>query len=140
MNKNAKAWVTTLRSGRYRQGRNVLHQGKKYCCLGVACDLAIKAGVKIAVFTGGGVNRDITTYDGVADTLPKSVQNWLGLRTDVGEFRPPKNFTVENNAFGGVCNTLTALNDSAQLSFKKIADIIESQPKGLFKTRKRRKK
>lgn len=36
-------WVAALRSGRYVQGKNRLRQGeegkKKYCCLGVLCDL-----------------------------------------------------------------------------------------------------
>jgi hypothetical protein len=39
MNKEWKEkWVKALRSGRYQQGRNVLREGDRYCCLGVLCE------------------------------------------------------------------------------------------------------
>lgn len=33
-------WIEALRSGRYKQGMHVLRDGDKFCCLGVAADLA----------------------------------------------------------------------------------------------------
>jgi hypothetical protein len=40
MNKEWKAkWVKALRSGKYRQGRTRLYDGKFYCCLGVLKEL-----------------------------------------------------------------------------------------------------
>lgn len=30
-------WIRALRSGRYKQTQNQLHDGKAYCCLGVLC-------------------------------------------------------------------------------------------------------
>lgn len=30
-----RKWVKALRSGRYEQGAGALHDGKRYCCLGV---------------------------------------------------------------------------------------------------------
>ena len=35
-------WVAALRSGEYKQGRDVLHNNKSntYCCLGVLCRVA----------------------------------------------------------------------------------------------------
>lgn len=32
-------WLEALRSGKYKQGRNLLRNGDKYCCLGVLCDI-----------------------------------------------------------------------------------------------------
>lgn len=38
-----KRWADVLESGEYAQGRQVLRTvDNKYCCLGVACDIAIK--------------------------------------------------------------------------------------------------
>lgn len=33
-------WIKALRSGRYRQGKNTLKEGRYYCCLGVLCTVA----------------------------------------------------------------------------------------------------
>lgn len=34
-------WLKALRSGEYKQGQSELYNGEdKYCCLGVACDVA----------------------------------------------------------------------------------------------------
>lgn len=33
-------WVKALRSGKYEQGKSLLKNRNKFCCLGVACDLA----------------------------------------------------------------------------------------------------
>lgn len=32
-------WIEALRSGKYRQTREILKDGKGYCCLGVLCDV-----------------------------------------------------------------------------------------------------
>lgn len=32
-------WIAALRSGEYRQGRETMRQGDRYCCLGVLCDV-----------------------------------------------------------------------------------------------------
>ena len=34
-----KKWLKALRSGKYKQGRDALRIGNKFCCLGVLCDL-----------------------------------------------------------------------------------------------------
>ena len=38
-------WVTALRSGEYAQGNGHLRKDDEYCCLGVLCDIAVKAAV-----------------------------------------------------------------------------------------------
>ena len=37
-----KAWVKALRSGEYEQCRARLHDGKGFCCLGVAIDVLVE--------------------------------------------------------------------------------------------------
>ncbi len=50
MNQKVKElWVKALRSGEYQQGKEHLRKDGQYCCLGVLCDLAIKAGLLYGV-------------------------------------------------------------------------------------------
>src|SRR2546428_66571 len=54
LNKNAQKWVDALLSGKYKQTEGVLcsvsDKGKlSFCCLGVACEVAIANGVKLNV-------------------------------------------------------------------------------------------
>lgn len=109
MNENAKAWVAALRSGEYTQGQGQLVERHPdtdeligHCCLGVACVIAEQA-------TGVGFVE--------GEILPRRVQRWLGLRTPAGE--------IKGNL------ALTELNDEGH-SFDYIADLIESEPEGLF--------
>ena len=40
LNELAQTWVAELRSGKYKQGQNVLRsEDNEYCCLGVLCEL-----------------------------------------------------------------------------------------------------
>jgi len=125
MNDNAKQWVSVLRSSRFKQGTGALHvtrrteDGDELCCLGVACVLAREAGVPVAVM----LMEDEATvaYDGSFGTLPPRVFSWLGLATVDGEF----------SAGTPIPDSLASRNDSGS-TFAEIADIIESEPKGLF--------
>lgn len=45
---NIVKWCEALESGEYEQTKDCLHEnGDGYCCLGVACELAILDGVAI---------------------------------------------------------------------------------------------
>ena len=133
LNPNAQKWVDALRSGEYKQTRESLRNDEgnepKFCCLGVACDLYAKeTNVDGWQKIETGVN---TLYKFVSEessseaALPRPVAEWLGLNSVEGEFDPEL-------AGLRVC-TLIALNDDRdRYDFKKIADIIESQPEGLF--------
>lgn len=119
-----KQWIKALRSGKYKQGRSFLHKhtknGDHYCCLGVLCDLAVKAGVIDSPTYNASEN--IFEYGKKKDTtlLPYKVQKWAGLRTDGGNFCTSK-FT----------DNLAELNDEGK-RFTTIATFIESRPEGLF--------
>lgn len=114
MNDNAKKWVAALRSGNYRQTQGNLHDDAGYCCLGVACEVALKAGLALDVSRS---NDCLTGYDGHYCLLPNSVKAWLGLRTCTGSIDAV---------------SLTDRNDTDRWSFSQIADLIESEPPGLF--------
>ena len=121
--KARKLWVEALRSGKYKQGRMALRVDDRYCCLGVAVDLAIKNDIikgrwkrstdPVAALPLHGEAYKIGTLTYV---LPVKVRQWLGLNTDSGDFN---------------AHTLTTMNDHGA-SFMKIAALIESEPNGSF--------
>jgi hypothetical protein len=113
MNPEIRAkWVAALRSGKYKQGRKALRDGDTFCCLGVLCDLAVRAGVAGATAPdsdAGGELGGWWSYDGRVDYLPESVMDWAGLAT------PNPNSGDE---------FLAEYNDSGW-SFARIADAID---------------
>lgn len=132
LNENAKKWVETLRSGRFEQGKKWLCVDGKYCCLGVACELAIESGIlltKTNEYHMGGSHvvyhavNTVFSDSGNTTVLPRAVQDWLGLRTEQGTF--------SRDGF----SSLAAKNDLGLTTFSEIADIIESEPDGLFTAR-----
>lgn len=116
MNANAKLWVEALRSGKYEQGTGYLCRGGKYCCLGVAGELATEAGViNRSVYTVDDV--ETARFDGFDGSLSLLLRQWIGLRDGAGSYRG---------------DSLAMLNDCRGKTFAEIADIIESEPEGLF--------
>src|SRR5438034_10523444 len=113
-----KLWVKALRRGEYRKVKGTLHREGKFCCLGVLCYLAVKAKV-IEPF-----NLE-SLYWGDSLALHRAVMAWVGLADAIGSYEE-----------SGANLSLAALNDGADnkraLTFKQIADVIESEPKGLF--------
>lgn len=112
---NIRKWVDALRSGNYRQGVDTLKAVMSsdgvpsYCCLGVACELALHEGIVtqniIRGHSGFGEERN-------TGSLPTEVQQWLGIYSD-------------NPYIPGIDETLLCLNDVVQLDFLLIADLIE---------------
>jgi len=104
-----------LRSGEYQQGTNCLRNSEdEYCCLGVACKLFHESTGKLEPIYN--VRPQRYAYGSDRNILPAEVKNWLGLRECAGDF-------------GARC--LSFENDKGK-SFAEIADIIESEPEGLF--------
>ena len=133
LNANAQKWVDALRSGKYTQTRGALRSDEgnnpKFCCLGVACDLYAKE-TSMDGWWRKSKNGEFPLYKFVSgcssseDALPILVAEWLGLKTVEGAFIPDHT--------GLRLGSLIALNDDLRLDFAQIADIIESQPEGLF--------
>ncbi len=122
MTNNTKKWLNALRSGKYQQRRGFLNKGGKFCCLGVACELAIEDGVplvKIPVVQPKDVypldpldplDPDVVfSYNGMCGLLCDSVEKWLGCNVHQ--------------------NMLIELNDKRHYTFEQIAEYVESLDK-----------
>lgn len=117
--------VKALRSGKYTQGRGCLEAARDIgaapagsnCCLGVGCRVAIEDGLDIKVEVDDGVVR----FNGEGGMLPDSVMNWYGFATSNGMYRS-----------NGEHTSLISNNDDDLMTFEQIADVIESEPEGLF--------
>jgi hypothetical protein len=115
-----KKWVEALRSGQYKQGRKRLCCDGAYCCLGVACDLYNKLNSENPLPTS--VMADGAIKYGDNDSyLPTIVGESLGMLSYTGKYMRPE----------GSYGYLAKDNDCGS-SFLQIADLIESEPEGLF--------
>lgn len=122
MNENAKKWIEALRSGKYQQTKGALKNTEGFCCLGVACELSgLGRWEKDGAWTYYVVDEEGFSPDRREDYLPYAVRKWLGLYTSEGEY---------DSDFGRT--NLTKANDDDGLTFEQIADLIESNPDGLF--------
>ncbi len=126
-----KNWVKALRSGKYKQTKGVLCNARTggHCCLGVACrvfDKMFPKTLEIKDIVARG--KLATHFDGEYQYLPTKVINALGIETKSGQFHDP------SAKYHWESSELTDWNDNGK-SFKRIADLIESKPKGLFKPR-----
>ena len=134
LNENAKAWVAALRSGDYTQTKKMLHRVTKenensFCCLGVACDLyknSVGGGWYLEQADAWNEQAKFKDDEGSsADSdLTLAVMDWLGIANSEGSY-----YVAFNKG-----STLTRLNDEENFTFAQIADVIESQPEGLFRT------
>jgi hypothetical protein len=70
-------FVEALRSGKYKQGRDRLRTGDKFCCLGVACDLA-KRSLKLNWEFSGWADEG-QLFDSAKTSLPESVRRYYGF-------------------------------------------------------------
>jgi len=118
MNANAQKLIDALRSGEFEQttGRLKNFEVWAFCCLGVACELYRQAQPE-----EGGWHK--TKFLGCSASLPEQVKNWLGFRNNAGGFSPYSN---DNDI-----KSLVGMNDNGY-TFTEIADLIESEPDGLF--------
>ena len=107
---NRKLWVEALRGGKYKQTMGKLKaRNGAMCCLGVLSDIA---GCEWR-WTGRAYSADLEL-----DFAPDKAMDFVGLRTPDG------------SAFGS--RVILSQENDAGASFLKIADIIESEPEGLF--------
>lgn len=123
MNENAKKWVKALRSGEYQQTIGELQGCDGFCCLGVGVMVYAKeTGTDLSEAvdgTGKLVGGNLCSFSIYDDT-----RQWLGLADSEGEFY----YQDQGDRLG----SLVRLNDDNRLDFNQIADVIESEPRGLF--------
>jgi len=140
-----RLWIAELRDPAHSQGQGQLVSpmepdqpgavARAFCCLGLACETAIKAGLALEFVTWGyrcidGVGPLYT----VTTTLPLTVVEWL--------LGPARGTTPDSDAEeyplaqvfcnGGAVATLTAIdaNDSLTWTFEEIAQVLEWQLNG----------
>lgn len=74
---NREKWLRDLESGRWPQAKQRLATSKGYCCLGRACEVALKSGVELTTKYHEG--SDKWEYGGCLTDLPEAVMDWLGV-------------------------------------------------------------
>lgn len=115
----ARIWADALRSGEYKQGQGHLanETSDKFCCLGVLCELAVKANV-IPKYDPEGTWHPYPQYgnERTVAVLPLKVAEWVNLRDDQGDLD-------ECPVYGGTA--LTIANDQG-MTFGRIADLIDA--------------
>lgn len=142
MNAKVKAqWLNALRSGEYQQTQGSLERLEPlepdgeydgsdqwqntgapvgFCCLGVLCHLAYKAGIVDRDDSVPSLGATYTSTSGRADgsnaILPQSVVDWSGL--------PDVNPNADGDPINGL--SLASLNDRGS-TFAEIADVIEAR-------------
>jgi hypothetical protein len=137
-------WVKDLRSGEYEQGGGHLRrdngEGEKdqFCCLGVLCEQAVRAGVIPAPELHGQeylyLDDKYDTYGGnvtgeafnQASSLPRKVAEWAGLpRNDDGHWADDVIIEPAGGEEDAENLSAIAANDGVGLPFAEIADLIE---------------
>lgn len=123
---NMRLFVAGLFSGDYEQDTGTLNRNGKFCCLGVACEVAIKNGLEVEKKTvaptcGCGIDHQADgriSYDGETGVLPAAVADWLGLEDETGDGRYSER---RNPRLAG--RTATAWNDVTRASFQVIGEL-----------------
>jgi len=105
------------------QGPSYLNANGRYCCLGIACEVAKANGCEVstATFTAA-TGTNITAYDEAHDVLPPSVMEWYGFTSSdpaITYQRP----TGIGRAYGRVSVVLaTNANDKLFWDFRRIGE------------------
>ena len=119
LTENQQKWVDALRSGEFEQTTGSLQDGDAYCCLGVACVVAEREGVKPRRRNHSG-----ELIGGDMSCQPLEITDWLGIWSGNGEHEHDETFSSD---------TLVDLNDQEAMTFAEIADHIEKYAGSIFK-------
>lgn len=122
-----KLLVDALRSGEFQQGQNMLRTpDDKYCCLGVACEVARLNGIGID-WQEKNTGCDCETcqqlnwrFDGTGEALGRNVADWYGF--DVND-----RVSIDVKIGTGEDITMIRANDDLGWDFQKIADALEDR-------------
>lgn len=112
--------VNALRSGKFRQGRETLarfdarQKRYKYCCLGVACEVAKANGLPLRRESATFGGEKTLEFDYDRTFLPRSVQDWFGFDRDDPFLATGLEFSASD------------CNDGLKWPFRKIADAFEN--------------
>lgn len=93
----AMKWIKALRSGKYEQGKGRLKTNdKKFCCLGVLCDISKKGEWKANI---QGLDNDYVINKGSSNRghLPAKVREWAGISSHYVRLDSNNSLTEEND-------------------------------------------
>ena len=110
---NIQKLVHELRTTEKLQGQDYLASRGTYCCMGIACEIALSNGVKLDVYRPS-AGRPVWYYNSLY-TLPKEVQDFYGFDNS-----DPALFAED-----GELSCASELNDLKNYSFTRIADAFE---------------
>lgn len=114
--KFVRDWIRALRSGSYEQGSSFLKRDGRYCCLGVACEVAGLAEKEAA-------SNKLVDTEPITTTADEriAVFSFFGHDSDTHLPIPLREMIDMDGAFQ---SRLTERNDEGS-SFEEIADLIE---------------
>ena len=130
-----KDWVARLESGNLKQTTGTLYRksdsGKaQYCCLGVLCKTLEDNGFDFIEKSSFGDSQIEWRTEAV---LPTCVTKFMELEKSDGDLAEPITFKEVDEGDGEPyeekLTALSELNDNAQYSFKKIAEVIKKDAK-----------
>ena len=128
-------WAQALESGLYKQGREYLRRtdlksgDNLYTCTGVAVDVCPHTSWSKGNYNSHAATSDYDLPNFLIPTL--TVMNWTGLSSPQGHFKDlPQHPHLLSDRMAH--NTLQHLNDSGKADFPTLAEIIRSNPKGMF--------
>lgn len=120
-----QAWVTALRSGKYKQAKHRLQREDGYCCLGVLCEVAKDFG-----YTPTETEDSKLSGTDLDDQVGSSFM--VGLKSSYGKLCRTDGFSVDFLQNMKSSTSLTQANDSFNATFEELADIIEWNADILF--------
>jgi hypothetical protein len=137
MGPKQRKWLSALKSGKFIQTRGTLgrktRDGKlKHCCLGVLCELNIKA---IKEVGWDEYTPTVKTYDDSDGNLPSHMKDLAGLYDVAGGFDgksllPPER-RQEFDKLVKQLDSLAEVNDTSR-SYDKVIEIISKFPEAVF--------
>lgn len=122
-----REWVKALRSGEYKQTSSTLRRDDgSCCCLGVACDLALKNDWVRGKWQSETFRCQFTDESGRIEmsNLPATVADAFGIGRD--PLFTLKNPILDYSVGEEIVRSATYLNDVLGLPFDQIADVIEA--------------
>ncbi|MEY7972547.1 hypothetical protein AB8O38_11155 [Saccharomonospora xinjiangensis] len=121
-----RQWVEALRSGDYQRHKDVYHlrRGDHFSCLGVLCDLAVKAGVVTEVVNEAGFTLYGVEGDRDSEELPRAVLEWAGLTKEPSVYT---SVLYDDPAKDPEADDFEVTYLEYWFGFEGVADLIEAQ-------------
>lgn len=135
-----RALVSALKSGEYPQTRGTLHRladelsgaAGGFCCLGVACEVAIKGGLGLYSIpcSSGHVTYGAPGSDENQTRLPQAAWRWYGFDSSDPYLKVPRRFAgiseyVARYWHEGWTCVASMLNDDARLTLPQIGECFQ---------------